>query len=119
MSGAARRAASFSGVCGGGTGFGNGARERKLPGPSSAPISICTRWIARHDWKPLLCALTPRIAYIATGRPTTVSCRTPQASVHAIGSSIVCSNATCAISSASRVIVSAGTPQRSATASGA
>ena len=49
---------------------GYGARARKLPGPSSAPSSICSRCSARHVWKPFECAEMPRIAYIATGRPT-------------------------------------------------
>jgi hypothetical protein len=57
----------------GGMGFGYGARALKLPGPSSAPSSICNRWSARHVWNPFECAEIPRIAYIATGRPTTLS----------------------------------------------
>ena len=77
---AACRACSVAGSCCGGIGFGYGARARKLPGPSSAPSSICSRCSARHVWKPFECAEMPRIAYIATGRPTTLSCR-PQTSV--------------------------------------
>jgi hypothetical protein len=40
-------------------------------------------------------------------------------SVHRIGSTIACSNATCAISSAMRWMVAAGTPHSAATVSGA
>ena len=62
---------------------GYGARARKLPGPSSAPSSIWIRCSARQVWKPFECAEMPRIAYIATGRPTTLSCVRPHMSVHA------------------------------------
>ena len=109
----------FSGSWCGGIGFGYGARARKLPGASSAPSSIWIMWIARQEWKPLECAAMPRIAYIATGRPTTLSCLRPHTSVHSIGSSTVSLNATCAISSAMRSMVSAGRPHSSATFSGA
>ncbi len=60
----------------------------------------------------------PRMACMATGRPTIVSCLRPAQSVHATGSSIACSKATWASSAAMRRIVAAGTPQRSATLSG-
>ena len=43
---------------------------------------------ARMVWKPFECAARPRIAWNATGFPVTVSCSTPQLSVHGIGSSI-------------------------------
>ena len=71
----------FAGSCFGGIGFGYGARARKLPGPSSAPSSIWMKCSARQVWKPLLCAEMPRIAYIATGRPVTLSCSRPHTSV--------------------------------------
>ena len=61
----------------------------------------------------------PRMAWNDTGRPTMRSCRRPQTSVQGWSSTTGCSNATCAISAAKRRMRSAGTPQRSATASGA
>ena len=56
--------------------------------------------MARQVWKPLEWAEMPRIACIDTGRPLIVSCRRPAQSVHATGSSIACSKATCASSAA-------------------
>ena len=47
----------------------------------SLPSSICSRCSARQVWKPLEWAEMPRIACIATGRPTIWSCRRPSMSV--------------------------------------
>src|SRR5580693_6082860 len=49
-------------------GCGNGDLYRHEPGVSTAPISICRRWIARQVWNPLEWAEMPRIAWIANGR---------------------------------------------------
>ena len=67
--GALMTSSLFSGSWCGGIGFGYGARARKFPGPYNAPSNSWIRCNARHDWKPFECADTPRIAYMATGRP--------------------------------------------------
>ena len=56
-----------------------------------------------------------RMAYIDTGRPTTLSCTLPQTSVHCTAISMVSLNAMVAISSASRSMTSADTPHSAAT----
>ena len=60
----------------------------------------------------------PRMAWNDTGRPRIVACVRPCVSVHGCAISIASSKATRASSAAIRRIVAAGTPQRSATASG-
>ena len=112
-------AIAFAGLTAGGMCRGNGGLARWEPGESTAPKRICTRWIARQLWKPFECAEMPRIACIATGRPTKRSWRRPVQSVHGVSTVIVSLKATCAISRARRSIVSAGTPVSAATFSGA
>ena len=54
--------------------------------------------MARQVWKPFEWAEIPRIACIATGRPSMVACRRPKVSVQGWSSSIAWSNATSASS---------------------
>ena len=61
----------------------------------------------------------PRIACIATGRPSILSCRRPAVSVQGWSSSIAWLKATSASSRAMRRMVAAEMPQVSATTSGA
>ena len=49
-------------------------------------------------WKPLECAEMPRMACIATGRPTMRSCRRPAQSVQGCSITTSCSKAAWAIS---------------------
>ena len=63
-----------------------GPRKRRLVAEAaranrSAPSSICRTWIARQVWKPLEWAEMPRMACMATGRPTILSWRRPAQSV--------------------------------------
>ena len=63
-------------------------------------------------WKPLEWAEMPRIAWIATGRPTIRSCRSPRKSVQGRSITTGSSKAARAISAASWRIRSAGMPVR-------
>ena len=55
-----------------------------------APSSICRRCIARQVWKPLECAEMPRMACIATGRPTIFRGARRGQSVQGCSSAIAC-----------------------------
>ena len=84
-----------------------------------APSRVCNRCSARQVWNPLEWAEMPRIACMATARPTMRSWRRPAQSVH--GTSITTSwrNAISAISAAMRRMVAAAIPVREAAAAGA
>ncbi len=75
--------------------------------------------MARQVWKPLEWAEMPRMACMATGRPTILSCRRPAQSVQGVSISTVCSKAACASSAAIRLMTAASMPVSAATASAA